>query len=317
MKLYRGHSKYDGIKGGALTIGTFDGFHIGHQRIIQDVVSYSKKKQIPSILFTFDRHPSEFVRPDSSVKRLFSLEYMEEEARSMGLDCLVLEPFSKKFSHLSASLFFEKCIYQIFKPSYLAMGHDFRFGFEGKGSVEQLKLWKKKYGFELKEICPIKIEGEIASSSLLRQAFLSKDFLKIRNLLGRPFSIKGSVESGFGRGKLLGFPTINLQPKVPIFIRGVYIGLLYLDGKTYPSALNIGFCPTFSQVSDQKNNVKVEVHSVSPIEDLGDLKGRSLKVDILKFIRDEKKFKTTEELKKQICSDAEAVRSHFSQTLSL
>ena len=139
MKVYCTHSDYNGSLSGVFTLGVFDGFHLGHQKIVKQLVSRARKNRCPSILMTFDPHPLEFLKPQWGVKRLFPLEDLIQQATSLGVDCLVVEKFSKEFSKITADAFFEKYIYKPFRPSCLIVGYDLRFGFNRAGSVQTLK----------------------------------------------------------------------------------------------------------------------------------------------------------------------------------
>ena len=307
MKVCTSHSNYTGKKSGVLTFGIFDGLHLGHQKIIQRVVSQAKKKHSPSILMTFDPHPLQLLQPDRGVGRLFPLEDLIQQADGFGLEYLVIEEFSQSFSQQTALDFFEQCIYQPFRPSRLIVGYDLKFGCNRGGSFQSLKNWADQYLFEVEEVSPFKTKGEIASTSLLREAFSVNDFEKMSAVMGRPFSIWGSLVSGDGRGKLLGFPTLNIQtnsllPKK----RGVYICLLHWNHNVFPGVMNIGVNPTFS---DGHQELKVEVHLTESCPQ--NFQSKDVRVDILMFIRDEKKFDSIDSLKKAVQLDSAQAKDYF------
>lgn len=307
MEVYYSHSDYTGSLSGVLTLGIFDGFHLGHQKIVKQVVSRAREKHCPSILMTFDPHPLTLLQPQLGVRRLFPLEDLIQQAGSLGVEYLIIEKFSKGFSELTASVFFEKYIYKPFRPSYLTVGYDLRFGFNREGSVHNLKKWAEKYLFEVKEISPFKINGNIVSTSMLKKAFEGNDLSRMSSLMGRPFSIQGNIVSGEGRGKQLGFPTINIHtlsllPKK----RGVYFCLLHLAQKVFPGVMNIGVNPTFP---DLGSRVKVEVHLISACPQ--EVRKEKVQVDILSYIRDEKQFDSADSLKREIKSDVEKARAYF------
>ena len=307
MKVCYSHSNYTGQKSGVLTFGIFDGFHLGHQKILQKVVSQARKTKSPSILMTFDPHPLQLLQPDRGVGRLFPLKDLIQQAADFGLEYLVIEKFSQKFSKQTALNFFKQCIYQPFRPSHLIVGYDLKFGCNRKGDFQSLKSLADRYLFEVEEVSPFKTKGEIASTSLLREAFSANDFEKMRAVMGRPFSIWGSLVSGDGRGKLLGFPTLNIQtnsllPKK----KGVYICLLHLDQNVFSGVMNIGINPTFS---DGHQELKVEVHLTEPCPK--NVQSKDVRVDILMFIRDEKKFDSADALKKAIQLDSAQAKAYF------
>jgi len=308
MKVCYSHSDYTGSLSGVLTLGIFDGFHLGHQKILQQVVSRARKNRCPSILITFDPHPLKLLKPQLGVERLFPLEYLIRQASFFGLECLIVEEFSKSFSQITAPVFFEQYIYKPFRPSCLTVGYDLKFGFNREGSVQSLKQWAKKYLFEVEEISPFKINGEIISTSMLKEAFSANDLSKMKSLMGRPFSIRGVVVSGEGRGKKLGFPTINVQTTSLLpEKKGVYCCLLHLDQEVFSGVMNIGINPTFSSL-DRK--IKVEVHLIESCPK--NLKDKEVQVDILSYLRDEKQFDSINSLKGKISSDVAKAKTYFS-----
>lgn len=308
MKVCDSHSDYKGDLSGVLTLGIFDGFHLGHQKIVKKVVSQAQRKSCPSILMTFNPHPLQLLKPHLGVERLFPLEDLIQQASFFGLDYLVIENFSKSFSEVMAPVFLEQYIYEPFHPSRLIVGYDLKFGWNREGSVHSLKKWSSKYSFEVEEVSPFKINGEIISTSMLREAFESNDLFKMSELMGRAFSIQGDIISGEGRGKELGFPTINIRtnsclPKK----RGVYICLLHLGQKAFSGVMNIGVNPTFSDVNQK---LKVEVHLIEPFSQ--NFQERTVCVDILMYVRDERQFDSRDSLKQEIKSDIAKAKSYFS-----
>ncbi|MDE0152089.1 MAG: riboflavin biosynthesis protein RibF [Bdellovibrionales bacterium] len=307
MKVCYSHSDYNGSLSGVLTLGIFDGFHLGHQKIVKQVVSRARENHCPSILMTFDPHPLTFLQPQLGVRRLFPLEDLIQQAASLGVEYLIIEKFSKGFSKLTAPVFFEQYIYKPFRPSCLTVGYDLRFGFNREGSVQSLKRWAKKYLFEVEEISPFKINGDIVSTSMLKKAFSDNDLSRMNSLMGRPFSLQGDIVSGEGRGKQLGFPTLNVQTSSLLpEKKGVYLCLLHLEQKVFPGVMNIGVNPTFSDLNPR---VKVEVHLISACPQ-GITKGK-VQVDILNYIRDEKQFDSVDSLKREIKSDVEKAKAYF------
>ena len=279
MKVCCGSAEYDGSNFGVVTIGVFDGCHIGHQQLIQRVVEKSKQLQQPAILYTFDPHPLELLAPQKGVRRLFPLDYMIEKTKSLGLDYLVIEKFSKEFSSLSSSVFVEKFIYKIFQPSYVIVGENFRFGFNREGDIQDLEKWSHLYKFQIETVPSVLLQGEVASSSLVRKAFAESDFSKLSLLLGKPFTVKGRVISGQSLGRQLGFPTANIHILTsPLPQTGVYICRMKMRNIEYPAVMNWGCRPTLgaglprtmevhllNSPSFSLKGEKVEVYPVSRI----------------------------------------------------
>ena len=241
------------------------------------------------------------------IERLFPLEDLIQQTSALGLEYLVIEPFSQSFSRTPAEVFFEQYIYKTFRPSCVAAGYDLKFGFNQSGCVQTLEEWTEKYSFEVEKISPVKTNGKIVSTSLLREAFTANDLYQMRCLRGRPFSLRGEVVSGENRGTKLGFPTINIKTSSRLpNKKGVYICLLHIDRKTFSGVMNIGVTPTFSQRSQK---IKVEVHllEAAPMN----TRRKAVQVDILRYLRDEKKFDSVDSLKREVRSDVIQAKAYF------
>ena len=313
MRVYRSHSHYDGATPCVLAIGTFDGVHLGHQRVIKQVVVYAQKHSYPSVLFTFDPHPLELIQPQFGVSRLFSINELIRNVKSIGIDYLIIEKFSKEFAQIPASIFFEKYIYKIFKPSCIFSGYDLKFGQNREGNTELLKTYAQKFSFQVQEVSPVYFDKKIISSSWIREAFQQSDFLKISQLRGSSFSLEGVVISGASRGSQLGFPTANIQTSCRLPQKGVYICQLSLQNQVYPQfyhgVMNIGVNPTFTNPKEPQI-LKVEVHLID-YKNLS-LKGEKVTIAVLKRLRDEKKFEDMHALRKQIQFDIHQAHLYFS-----
>ena len=307
MKTYNTHSLYDGASSCALTLGTFDGVHLGHQKVLKQMVQYSKKHSCPSVVFTFDSHPLQWVNPQSGVRRIFSIEEIKKDIQSLGVDYLIVEKFSKQFADISPFDFFKEYIQNTFKPSCLFVGYDLKFGRNREGDIQLLKDYAQKFSFDVQEIGPEFLNNRIISSSWIRETFHQSDFETLQHLRGQPFCFEGEVISGEARGSRIGFPTANIQTFSPIPQKGVYICQLSIHGQIYPSVMNIGTNPTFS--SDSESRLKVEVHSLSK-EKLS-LQGEKVHIFVLKRIRDEKKFLDIPSLQKQIREDIQKALNYF------
>ena len=306
MKVCRSSAEYDGSNCGVVTIGVFDGCHIGHQQLIQRVVEKSKQLKKPAILYTFDPHPLELLAPQKGVQRLFPLEYVIEKTKVLGLDYLVIEKFSKEFSSLSSSVFVEKFIYKIFQPSYVIVGEDFRFGFNREGDIQDLKKWSRLYQFQIETVPFVLLKGKTASSSLVRKAFAESDFSNLSLLLGKPFAIKGRVVSGQSLGRQLGFPTANIHIVTsPLPQTGVYICKMKVQNTEYPAVMNWGRRPTLGE----NNSLTLEVHILN--NSLPSLKGENVEVYPVFRIRGEQKFDSTEKLIQAIEKDVQTAQAYF------
>ncbi len=310
MKVYSNHSLYDGETPCALTLGTFDGVHLGHQKVIKQMVQYAQKHSCPAVLFTFDSHPLEWTQPESGVKRLFSIDELSRNMDSAGVHHLIIQKFSKGFSEISASVFFEKYVYEIFKPACIFAGYDLKFGRNRQGNIEFLKKYAQKFSFQVQEVNPEYLDGKIISSSRIREAFHQSDFEKIHQLRGQPFSFEGEVVSGADRGTRIGFPTANIQTLCTLPQTGVYICQLFVHNHTYHGVMNIGVNPTFES-SHPSGELKVEVHLLN--QEKLSLRGQKALIFVLKRLRSEKKFKDIPSLQSQIKSDIQKAHIYFSK----
>ena len=301
---------YDKRNPCVLTLGTFDGVHLGHQEVLRQVVSYARKNFCRSVLFTFDPHPLELIQPQSGVTRLFSIDKLKNFVKSIGIDEVVVEKFSKEFAQVSASTFVEKYIYEKFKPSCIFAGYDLKFGKNREGDIKFLKKYAQKLSFQVQEVSPVYFEERIISSSWIRDAFRRSDFVQLKKLRGRAFCLEGEVISGDSRGSRLGFPTANIHTSCRLPQKGVYICQLSLHEKTYPAVMNIGVNPTFTSSKELKVEVHLINHKLS-------LRGKKVELSVLKKLRDEQKFQDIPSLKNQIQLDVQKSRLYFSENKGL
>lgn len=309
MKVISGCHNYRSQAGAILTIGNFDGLHLGHQRLIDRVLQLAGSYHKPSVLLTFDPHPLRILYPDKNHLRLCSLGTTKELLSRTGLDTLVVEPFTTAFSKLPPEKFIEEMIIPYIKPAIIVIGHDFRFGAKSKGSYKLLDLLADKYGFKVEKVPVVKEEDYIVSSSLIKELMLSGKWDLIPKLLGRSFSIKGQVVKGRGRGKKIGIPTINLvvDKEQLIPINGVYISLVRQKNQLFQSVMNIGFNPTVSQDC----TTKIEVHLIDKEIQWTD---SSCEVEVLSYLRPEIRFSGLSVLVNQIKKDIAEAKKYFKIT---
>ena len=298
---------YDLVKGSVLTIGNFDGLHLGHKKLVNAVTQYAKKAKKPSVIYTFSPHPVRLLYPDKKHKLLCSREQTINILREMGVDYLIIEPFTRYFSQISPKEFIERYIVFPIQPTSVIVGYDFKFGTKGTGSIQLLEEMGTKHNFRLKIIPPMKKKGLIVSSSLIKDFILSGKWELVPVFLGRPFSLRGLVVKGEGRGKNLGFPTINLKVKEDILlpVNGVYTAGVRKKNKYFYAVVNVGTTPTFSTECLKK----IEVHLIEREEKWRE---KECEVDIFQYIRPEKKFSDGKELTDQINKDIDWTRQYFS-----
>lgn len=278
---------------GVVTIGNFDGLHLGHQSLL----NRAREVSGPRIVITFDPHPMQVLRPERELKRLFPREDLIEQLPGYGVDLVLIIPFTKEFASLPAKVFLDTYVADWFHPKNIVAGYDFTFGKGREGTLEMLRAWSAAKGMHLDVLPPLRMSGEVVSSRRIRDLIVKGDVHSAHLLLGRPFYLRGEVTAGAGRGATIGIPTLNqLVINETLPPKGVFATRTVVDGKTYPSVTNVGTNPTFENGSA----IKVETHI---LDARMELRGKSVDVQLLERLRDEKKFSSIEDLKKQIQSD--------------
>lgn len=301
MKIYTPKDfplKFDTV----ITLGSFDGLHLGHQNLLKETKDLAKKLGVRPLVVTFDPHPRQVLQPESSFKLLTTLEEKLNLISELGFEEVAIIPFTKNLAEWDPELFVQKYIVDNLRAKGVVVGFNFRFGKQRKGDVELLTNLGKKYNFTVKVVEAVFIDGLKISSSLIR-GLLEKGSIELANkLLGRPYFLIGKVIKGKGRGKILGYPTANLSISdaklIPLC--GVYAVWITLRGEKFKGAMNIGKNPTF----DEKN-LSIEVY----IFDFNsEIYGERIKVELINYVRGEKKFPSPEALKLQIEKDCQKIR---------
>ena len=287
-----------------LSLGCFDGIHLGHQALIKQLLLEAKKKKAPSCLCLFDPLPIQVLKNEKLFKRLFTIEETKELLKPFDLNVLCIVPFNHKFSKLSPEEFVQSFIVHQFDPIKIIVGYDFTFAHQRKGNFSVLKKLADKASFSVEQIDVCLYKKEPVSSSRIRKCLSLAQMEELKALLGRPFFIKAKVVKGEARGRKLGFPTANLQVKqkeLPPF--GVYGGRAKIANIWHKAVINIGRRPTFATVKD---SVSIEVHIISVHFDLYD---QDLEVELDFFIREEKTFSKVSDLKTAIRQDIQKALS--------
>ncbi|MGA0896294.1 MAG: bifunctional riboflavin kinase/FAD synthetase [Flavobacteriaceae bacterium] len=300
MNIVQGIENYNSSSQSILTIGTFDGVHIGHQKIIGSLVQQAKEKKLQSSLLTFFPHPRMVLQKQSSLKLIDTLKEKEFLLKKLGIDNLIIHPFSEEFSQLTAIEFTRDLLVDKLKIASLFIGYDHRFGKNREASVDDVIIYGKTYGFDLTVIPAQDIESITVSSTKVRTAIEESDFEKVNQFLGRPFQLNGIVTQGEGLGRTIGFPTANLEiPESYKLIppKGVYMVDVEHRNRSYKGMMNIGNRPTLNG-----SHQTIEVHLFDFDQKIY---GDSLKVLIVKKIREELKFDSLEALKTQLAVDQE------------
>ncbi|MBI2831683.1 MAG: bifunctional riboflavin kinase/FAD synthetase [Chloroflexi bacterium] len=285
-----------------LTIGVFDGVHLGHRHLISQLKNQVKERDLLSGVVTFRKHPREVVSTHARLRYLTTIDQRIRLLKNEGVDEVVALSFTPEVARLSAREFVG-LLQKYLRMCGLVIGPDFALGREREGSAETLRRLGREMGFTVTVVPPMKIGSDVVSSTAIRNALAGGDMKKVRSLTGRLFSLEGRVVSGVGRGRQLGFPTANIDvdPQQALPADGVYATRAYIDDKAYQAVTNIGKRPTFS---GEGRTVEVYILDFN-----GDVYASNLKIDVVERLRGEKKFASAEELKKQIAEDIKQGRA--------
>lgn len=300
MKIYKDLSEYNSTDKTFVTIGTFDGVHIGHQKVIKKLIKSAHKKNATSLLLTFFPHPRMVLQKDTGIQLINTIDERIQLLNKIGLEAIVIQPFTKEFSKLTALDFTRNILVNKLNISKLVIGYDHHFGKNREGNFEQLKEYGHTYGFDLKEISQQDIDKIAVSSTKIRTAIENGEIEKANNYLGYNFMLTGTVVKGKNLGEKIGFPTANLYIKETYKIipkTGAYVVKSEIGEKTIFGMMNIGFRPTVSG-EDQT----IEIHFFDFNQDLYD---KNIQIDVLAFLRDEQKFESIDALKQQLNVDKE------------
>lgn len=301
MRIFTDTKKIGNIKSSIVTIGNFDGVHIGHQKVLNAVRKRAKKLKLPSILYTFEPHPVKVIAPHKSLLLLTTPEEKIELIKAFGMDYLILARFTKEFASQHPKKFVEDVLVRQLKAKEVWVGHDYAFGKGKKGTIKYLKGLGKKYGFKVYIISACKRTGIIVSSSKIREYVKDGRVREAAKFLGRPYSISGKVVKGRNIGRHLGFPTANIEIHNELIPKdGIYAARVLLGNKIYKGAANIGFAPTFHT---KKRSVEVHIIGFN-----GNIYGKKVKMEFIERLRGEKTFKSAKELATQIKKDVEEVK---------
>lgn len=304
MKIYEFLNHIEKFPNPVLTIGNYDGIHIGHKKIIERVKEKALMINGTPMLMTFYPHPVSVVKPDKILCLITPLNVRKRFIEESGIEVLLVLPFTEEFRLLTPREFVENILVNKLGIKGLIVGYDFKFGRGGKGDTELLKQLSEIYGFFFEVVEAITLDGEKIGSNRIRKLIMEGDVKKAERFLGRPHMIEGKVVHGDGRGKGIGFPTINLKTDYELIPKdGVYISEVEINGKMFPSVTNIGYNPTF----DVKK-LSVETHI---LDYSGDLYGADLTLYFHERIRGEIKFDGADALMSQIAMDIKIAKEYF------
>jgi riboflavin kinase/FMN adenylyltransferase len=305
MKIYEGLAEFLPVKNAVVTSGTFDGVHLGHQKILNRLREIATELSGETVLITYWPHPRLVLYPNEHKLRLLStFEEKSKLLHQFGIDHLISIPFTKEFSQMSSEEFIRKVLVEKLQTKKLVIGYDHRFGKNREGSFEYLKANSLEFGFDLEEISRQDVEEIGVSSTKIRQALESGDVKTAASYLGRPYELNGLVIKGQQIGRSIGFPTANIH--IPNDYKlipkdGVYAVKVQVEGTFFKGMLNIGNRPT---VDGSKKTVEANLFSFE-----GDLYNKQVTVHFYEFLRDERKFENLDALKNQLLKDQQTAKS--------
>lgn len=310
MKIFTNLSNFKSTNKTFVTIGTFDGVHIGHQKVIKKLIKSAKNNNATAVLLTFFPHPRMVLQKELDIKLINTIEERIQLLENLGLDILVIQEFSMDFAKLSALDFVRSILVNTLNISRLVIGYDHHFGKNREGNFEQLQEYGHTYSFKVKKISQKEISDITVSSTKVRTAIEKGEILKANSYLGYNFMLTGIVVKGKNLGEKIGFPTANLHitetykliPKT-----GAYIVKSNIDNTVVFGMMNIGFRPTVSG-----KNQTIEIHFFNFDSQIY---GKKIQIEVLKFLREEHKFDSVEALKKQLAKDKKTSKDYLNGIL--
>ena len=291
-----------------LTIGTFDGVHLGHKKIIKKLVESAKRRKLRSCILTFFPHPRNFLSKSNDLKMINTIKEKKEILDELGVDELIIQEFNDEFSNLNANEFI-KHLLKFCEIKEIIVGFNHKFGKDREAGIDELKIYGKKYGFDVCEIDAFDINQINISSTKIRNAIGAGEVELCNEYLGYNFSIDGNIVKGKSIGKKIGFPTANIRVEENYKIlpkNGVYFVSCKIRNIQKFGMMNIGFNPTFG---NKKLTIEVNIFDFEQ-----DVYGENVRVEFIKFIRNEIKFQNIDELIKQIKIDRETCKSYMNST---
>ncbi|HYS95752.1 MAG TPA: bifunctional riboflavin kinase/FAD synthetase [Chthoniobacterales bacterium] len=304
MEILRSIPELERLRGPLfLAIGVFDGVHRGHQAVISTSADHAAASNGTPVVVTFDPHPEKVLRPQAAPHLLSATEHKIALIRALGVEHLLIITFDKQFAATEPEDFVQKLVIHSKPLQEICVGHEWSFGKNRRGNLDLLKKLGAKFNFDVVGIPPVKINGAVVSSTAIRQAIEKGDWAKAAEMLGREYTILGTVTRGDNLGKKIGFPTANLSAHSEQFPpNGVYVAEARIDGELYRGVINLGIRPT---VSSGKSERVLEIH----LFDFNrDIYGHDVEVRFLRLLRSEKKFQDLDTLVQQIRQDVEQAR---------
>src|SRR6266576_3199452 len=307
MRLFHGTDNAEIQRPTVLTLGVFDGLHLGHQLIMRTVVERARETGAIPTVITFEPHPRAVLHPESAPPLLQTFDQKIEALGVLGIEQTIVVHFDKAFSQIRAEDFLREVVVDRLRAKEVYLGRGFAFGHNREGHIDLLRRVSNDLGFLADEVPEVQIRGERVSSSRIRELILQGRMNLARRMLGRPYGVQGRVIRGDARGQSIGFPTANIDPQNRVIPhRGVYVTAILIDGQWRQSVTNVGVRPTFGDATQSS----IETHVLDWSDDLYE---RTVRVRFLHRLRDEKKFSSVDELKSQIEHDIDRARNYFSR----
>ncbi|MBT8318237.1 MAG: bifunctional riboflavin kinase/FAD synthetase [Lutibacter sp.] len=300
MKILKNVATYKSNKKTFVTIGTFDGVHLGHQKVIKNLVESARLTNTTSVLLTFFPHPRMVLQNNTNIKLINTINERIQILEKTGLEVLIIQEFTEEFSNYTALDFVKNILVDTLHIDTLIIGYDHKFGKNRKGDFQQLESYGEKFGFNVQEISKKEIANFTISSTKIRNALELGEIEKVTNYLGYPYMLTGTVVQGKNLGEKIGYPTANIQIKETYKLlpkTGAYVVQSSFNNSTIFGMMNIGYRPTVSG-----KNQTIEVHFFDFNENLYDT---VIQIDVLAFLREEQKFDSVESLKYQLAKDKE------------
>jgi riboflavin kinase/FMN adenylyltransferase len=303
MRILRGlESVPPDVQPSVVALGIFDGVHLGHRAILGTALTLARAAGLEAVACTFDPHPMEVLQPDRAPRPITTLEERLALIGETGVDAVVVLAFTRELAAIEPEAFVKDVLLERLRAREIVVGYNHRFGRGARGDARLLEDLAGRSGFRAHVVPPTTVDGAAVSSSEIRAALQRGDVTVAARGLGRPYSITGTVESGAGRGRTLGFPTANIVSSRPLLVtRGVYWGRVHVDGRQHSAVVNVGVRPTFGETT-----LAVEAHL---LDFTGDLYGRQVRLEFLDRLRDEMRFPSVEDLRAQVFRDIAAARS--------
>ena len=303
MQIVRGLESFPPDAGpSAVALGAFDGIHLGHRAILGTAVAQARQSRLGALVCTFDRHPMEVLQPERAPLPITTLDERLELIAGTGIDTTVVIPFTREVAGIEAKAFVQDVLIGALKAHEIVVGFNHRFGRGARGDARLLETLAVPLGFRAHIVPALLVDGVAVSSSEIRTALHRGDLPAAARLLGRPYSIRGEVVRGAGRGRTLGFPTANVKTERPLGLPvGVYVCRLLVGTREHQAVVNVGFRPTFGETE-----LAVEAHV---LDFAGNLYDEKVTLTFIRRLREERKFPSVEALREQIALDVAAARA--------